>query len=464
MNRNSFWLFILSLAVLAALWGCEGPEGPAGPKGDKGDTGDPYPQYSYLGDAANTCGHCHLGTVDQWSETGHSQAYEHLTAAAQQNNPYCLQCHTVGFDAAVNYGDTVLVDHGSDHSGYDDYWPPQTAQDSARAAKLQAVQCESCHGAMGPTIYNHTPEVSYATANEQGEPVAACAKCHDTQIEEWHDSGHGGVLTRGGITQEEFSAEFNRSDCWTCHTTEGFVMTNDADHSTMTYPEMANLIGCVACHDPHNATNEKQVRTIADESVIYAVNQPATFTGYESAQICVQCHHARRDSTNVTNQIVRGTIRFGPHGSPQMDMFLGSGAYEIAGYNYDRGADNRHRRDDLDACVTCHMTLVMEHNREHRVHKFEPNAQETCSQCHVGTANFDINGVQTEVQALMDTLLARINVAPDSLGSPRLTTMEQRKAAYAYSFVNNDGSKGIHNPAYARSLLNNAIEHLNTLP
>ena len=52
----------------------------------------------------------------------------------------------------------------------------------------------------------------------------------------------------------------------------------------------------------------------------------------------------------------------------------------------------------------------------------------------------------------------------DSLGSGTATTPEQRMAAYAYEFVMVDGSRGAHNPAYSMSLLQNAIDYMNSLP
>jgi formate-dependent nitrite reductase cytochrome c552 subunit len=40
------------------------------------------------------------------------------------------------------------------------------------------------------------------------------------------------------------------------------------------------------------------------------------------------------------------------------------------------------------------------------------------------------------------------------------TTTVLREAGYALQFVISDGSKGLHNPAYAEDLLQNAIDYL----
>ena len=459
MKFKMFGILIFFLAGLLILYGCEGPEGPAGPQGEPGED---VPQNNYLGDNANTCGHCHTGSIEQWAGTGHAEAYDDLAAAGEDTNLYCLQCHTTGFDSHINFGDTVITDPGPEHSGFDDYYPPQTPEDEMRADMLKGVQCETCHGSMGPTIYNHSPDVTFATRTEGGEEMSQCTRCHHTQIEEWHESGHGSVLERHAMTIEDFDAEFNAfSNCWTCHTAEGFIGVSDDAYASMPRPEIASLIGCVACHDPHDASNNKQLRNLSDVSVLYDTDQPKTFSDYGASQLCVQCHHARRDVDNVLNQIENGSAHFGPHSSPQMDMFLGSGSYEIDGLNYDdnRGVEHSMRTLNKSPCVVCHMELVESHGRDHYVHKLEVKP-ENCQQCHDGATDFDIGGVQTEVADLMGQLINEIGVAPESLGDTTVTTLEQRMAGYAYVFVAADGSYGVHNSNYSRALLTNAISFM----
>jgi hypothetical protein len=98
-----------------------------------------------------------------------------------------------------------------------------------------------------------------------------------------------------------------------------------------------------------------------------------------------------------------------------------------------------------------------------------------CQGCHgpeVTTFNFalldydgdgKIEGVQTEVQHLLDQLSAML----PPVGQPKTAltidttwTRAQLEAAYNWQFVNNDGSKGIHNTAYAVGLLKASIDDL----
>ncbi len=451
-------LVVLALAAFC-LVACEGPEGPQGPQGEQGDPGEDgqdYVAHTYLGDNADHCGHCHGATVQTWLETGHEEAYEALVSGGSDNNPYCLQCHTTGWDSPVSYGDSAITDFGPNLDGFDDAW---ASQDAERMAALEAVQCEACHGSMGPTIYDHEPAVSFATRSEGGQSLSLCADCHHALLELWEESGHAHAIDGPGSI-EEFSAEFNRSSCAGCHTSEGFAKAHDEDLAAMPLPEVASLIGCVTCHDPHDAANEAQLRTTDDYSVLYDSNYPATFTGYGTAQVCVQCHHARRDVDNVDSQIADGYDHFGPHGSPQMDMFLGTGSYEIEGYDYESGrfgGDGHMHQSISGGCVSCHMVPTGEH--EDPGHSFEPNVS-ACTGCHGGAADFDINGFQTEIQNKMDQLAALIGVDQEYWGDPDSTTAEQRAAAYAHVFVGNDGSHGVHNPDYAEALLDNAIASL----
>jgi hypothetical protein len=461
---KSKWLgWVLILTPILWFVACEGPEGPQGPQGNVGPINQGY---SYLGDDANTCNHCHDGTVSEWFTTGHHEAYEALVLGGDETNLYCVQCHTTGFDAEVEYLDSVVVNYGPDLTGFDDYWPPVTSEDSMRVEALKNVQCEACHGPMGPTIYEHAPNVNFYTGMIDDAEPSMCAKCHE-QVEEWQESGHGMVLEHHGMTPEEFNDEFNAfSSCWECHTAEGFASANDSYWEAQGRPEMAHLIGCQGCHDPHDATNDHQLRNLDDVTVEYDSMYVATFTGYGNAQICVQCHHARRDNDHVADQIANGYDHFGPHGSPQMDMALGSGSYEIDGYTYSR--THLHQNSD-ESCVTCHMEM-----RSHSDplgwsggHTFEPT-DATCQDavCHSAAppANWDYGGTTTEIDGLMTDLETLIGVDPEYYGDPDSTTVDQRMAAYAYVFVANDGSHGVHNPEYARSLLENAIDYLNSLP
>ena len=99
-----------------------------------------------------------------------------------------------------------------------------------------------------------------------------------------------------------------------------------------------------------------------------------------------------------------------------------------------------------------------------------------CQACHgtTITTSFDfplqdyngdgvIEGVQTEIQHLLDqlsTYLPPVGQVKSSLSINSTWTRPQLEASYNWQFVKNDGSRGIHNTAYAAGLLKASIADL----
>ncbi len=411
--------------------------------------GEGATDYTYVGANAVSCAGCHEETVESWATSGHANAMNAFVENPDNaDNPYCLQCHTTGWDTPISYGQTEFDPTGPDNSGYDDFYADDSAEGAARRAALGGVQCEACHGNMGPGIYDHNPEVFFATGlDENGDRIGSCAGCHSGQTEEWELTGHA---TMGQHTY---------GSCQPCHSSEGFIEMYDADWAGagLSY---VSPIGCVTCHDPHvtsnDETNPAQLREAAlvDFSVVYdPEGDGPTYSGMGNSQLCVQCHHARRDNDNVQGQIDNGYAHFGPHYSNQMDMYLGGGSYEIAGYEYDREWTHQ----GAFSCVDCHFTIVEEHDRDHQIHDLQVDV-ESCDACHSGMG-FTLEDIHAEIEALSEELLLAIGEPADSLGLARLSPA-QRMAGYAYAFVHEDASHGVHNPSYARSLLQNAIDFI----
>jgi hypothetical protein len=444
--------------------------------------------YSYAGGQGEACSHCHATTVNRWETTGHAMATAAL-AGDSASDPYCLQCHTTGWDSPVEHGGEIDPNNrGPNDEGYDDYFEVDTEEAMDRREALANVQCEACHGPMGDNFPGHKPLISFATQFEvEGDPsttTGLCYPCHETQLEEWNTSSHSLYNPDGPrMTPEEFTDEWGRSSCDFCHTSEGFIRNNDPRYATYEFDELYSYIGCPTCHDPHAGAeaggNEHQLRNLSPVEVAY-------FPGYDpgeperprmegkgTGQACAQCHHARRDNANVANQIANGSGHMGPHPSCQMDMYIGYGSYEIPGYDYEYATDRATTHNGAafaKACVTCHMT-TSESSPQHVLHTFEPSLT-VCTPCHGEITSPDISitggeGRQTKTLRLLDELaqalgyLDHMDFEENFDSRADGVTNWEREAAYAFYFVWDDASLGVHNPFYSETLLQNAIDYAN---
>jgi len=471
---------ILSLALVGCTGdqGPAGPPGPEGPEGPQGPPGESFSEYAYQGNFGEACQHCHGGNVQEVLLTNHTNAF--LDLGDSQDDLYCLQCHTTGFNCTVESGDTELdpANCWEPDDGYSGYIGDDTEEGAERRMALEGVQCESCHGAMGPNFNAHIPEMSFSTWDN-----SLCAPCHYPQIEEWETSGH--ALAEGG-DPEALGDHFGRSSCDYCHTSEGFIRINDPVYATYDFGGEYSHIGCPTCHDPHvgemGGGNEAQLRSV--DAVVLNYTYPAdpdedddltawTIDGYGPGQTCVQCHRARRNNDNVLGQIADGYGHFGPHGSPQGDMFIGNGSYEILAVDgvgaplYEYDGDHAHKNMITDACVTCHMAFT-EDAGGHVVHNFMPTL-EACAGCHGALTEEDLVTMQQPVRDKLDQVgvlmgyadwAALSAILDDSLEGNETWEVCQREAVYGAVFVSNSGDYGVHNPTYANSLLDNAIDYL----
>lgn len=490
--RWKLWLpVVLAIIAIVAVVGCEGDQGPAGPPGQDGQDGQDGTQAveTFFGGQGKDCVHCHQNTVTMVRTTNHNNAFDDL-GAANQDNPYCLQCHTTGFDAEFAH-DGTQISPGTDDYGYDNYLGINTPEASARRMLLEGVQCENCHGAMGPDFNAHRPNVSYSSHEVGGVSTSLCTPCHDAQLTEWMTSGHANAAG-GDIVAFQDEHYVGNSSCGPCHTSEGYIWANDAKYADVDFPSEESFIGCPTCHDPHVGTtgggNQSQLRNVSAVEVAYHPGLEdgdagiVTMDGYGPAQTCAQCHHSRvksltgsgSGSSAMENQINNGYTRFGPHHSPQMETFIGNGSYEIPGYDYDSARASTHNQAITNGCVGCHMRTSTDAGG-HTVHDFHPTVADNCTPCHTGAPDFNMNGFQDDTIALMDQVAAALGLgyttaqelfdawgAASPHGSISIATQVwQREAAWALYWVLEDGTYGVHNPAYTTALLTNALAHAN---
>lgn len=269
------------------------------------------------------CGNCHASFQQQWVGTKHADAWEDLqnSGGAQV---FCEGCHSVN----------ELGNIAADSQGYN----------AVQDASYHDVQCESCHGAG----FEHAslpdgvagPLASIAIPPDLSTATNGCGECHQGEhhpfVEQWSESKHG----YGGTAYLE---EGGRSPCNTCHEGREAIRVNFNEATR--FVEQANPtnyqpIVCAVCHDPHNATNEGQLRApLAEPS---------------REQICVQCH-SREGAPPVS-----GITRRGPHAAQGLLVigedagwippnFPGGSAEGIAGTH---GTEANPR-----LCASCHVYM-----------------------------------------------------------------------------------------------------------
>jgi predicted CXXCH cytochrome family protein len=420
------------------------------------------------------CMDCHQEKYDAWTNTLHASRFTRsIDGADGTYRSTCISCHTVGYDTAA-----AAVNGGFDDVAKQLGWvfptnsvPGNWAAVPDELKELANIQCENCHG---PYASGHATKHTMAVTYTSG----VCAQCHDSMTHhfkqgEWNNSGHAVAVTS--------PTGAGREACVKCHTGQGFVeMAQGYPHGTTNTTAVA--INCTACHDPHSAANEYQIRkmddvTLADGTVV---------TKGGAGKLCMNCHQSRE----VAETNAGGTsTRIGPHHAPQADMLAG-----VNGIFYGKTIpSSAHLHAVEDACVTCHMqattwtdpnfpyagghTFTMAWDKGTPADATDDiDMLGACMKCHGPITTFDfarqdfdgdgvVDGVQTEVQHLLDKLAMLL----PPLGSTTVTvttnyTLAQRKATFNYQYVLEDRSKGIHNAAFAVGLLKASVADLTVDP
>jgi len=257
--------------------------------------------------------------------------------------------------------------------------------------------------------------------------------------DQWANSPHAGSMD----TPEE-KVNLNKPGCAECHTAEGYQEVILAGKESTAPYENVSGITCSACHDMEKISKE----------------DPAIRAG-SVERSCAGCHNIL--TSHAANQ--------------QENMIKGEGGAEFEGEKYKSSAHGMIPKN----CAGCHMAespagargLYLGGHTFLAVAEFEgerelnPNA---CTGCHKGMTMADV----TESQAQFEKLLAELeNLLPKQEGEnpesdvhkpkgpkdPSLSPVEA-KASFNYYFVLQDGTRGLHNPAYSMKLLEDSIAAL----
>jgi hypothetical protein len=146
-------------------------------------------------------------------------------------------------------------------------------------------------------------------------------------------------------------------------------------------------------------------------------------------------------------------------------MLLGEGALGVT------GTPSAHYAGIEGTCVACHLG-------EEANHTYLPDTAR-CVACHADAESFDVNGAQTEIEGLLEELHTifidkkMLNPETDLWGiydaatgkfsnpsadAPLVVPEAVANAMWNYKFVTYDASMGVHNSAYAKAILEAALE------
>jgi hypothetical protein len=285
----------------------------------------------------------------------------------------------------------------------------------------------------------------------QAGPDLTCTVCHnDTTLitgkeTAWSTSVHGtGTAYLRGTS----------ASCAGCHSGGGFSAMVAAgltpDKVTDGDPNPTRQ-DCRACHNIHTTYTADDWSLETTDPVTLFAFEGVTFDGGKG-NLCANCHQPRSTMVADENGMVNvDSTHWGPHHGPQSAMLLG-----VGGAGATEGSASPHSMAVADTCVTCHLY--------NNYHSFEPNVA-VCQQCHSDATDFDVEGVQTQVQGLLadlkDALIAKGLLTEED--EPVVGEYPEAEAGALWNYIyvaHEDKSLGVHNPNYTIALLQASIDAL----
>lgn len=278
-----------------------------------------------------------------------------------------------------------------------------------------------------------------------------------------HDKSSWGTITT--------DTPANREPCMMCHDGQGFAYDKSKRAELpASAKSQVNSIDCQACHSKRG------------KEIMNSGSTPKLANGYQvksagKGALCITCHNGRKTPTASP----KSDSNPAPHGSFQADMLYGFG-----GYNFGLAMPTSPHGANPDTCVGCHMAPG--HGIKSHSFKVE-NAEAACGKCHPGLttvnrpalSDYDgdkiIEGVQDEVKGLISLVEHALEEAvptghmhqshgqvyfEDKTDKTKKVNAspEAYWAAWNLIAVENDGSHGVHNPAYMISLLQKTYKQL----
>ena len=243
----------------------------------------------------------------------------------------------------------------------------------------------------------------------------SCQPCHAEKQSMWETSGHSKAI---GVVKNNTMAS---SDCYACHSAEGFAAKLQGNKVDSTQKETFHTISCLACHSPRSTEHPR--RLVLDPE-----------------KICTACH-------------------------TQGNFLKGTGA---------RGVEDTRSVHSAVPCISCHMTGGNHFMKV--IRPDDPNLSEkrvdTCTACHKDNNRKarveQLQSWQAEYKETMDALQAGVNSIsavlkekPDRLNADLKKKFDDLR--FNLSILTRDGSRSAHNLDYALEIMALASSDLKRL-
>jgi predicted CXXCH cytochrome family protein len=323
----------------------------------------------------------------------------------------CEACHGPGRDHALGKGDVSKIVSSKDadicgqcHGG----------NDAQTGGKLMADGTKWVVGFRPGMKLSQVPGIQLTPVDPNKIPPDPGAN-HLRNYNMWAASGHNKAL---GLVMKNDRAT---ADCYGCHSAEGFAAKLQGKKVDIAKRESFSALTCVACHDPHDSENLRQL-----------VMDPE--------KLCSSCH-------------------------TQDAVLKGKGA---------KGIEETRSFHSAINCVSCHMT---EGNHLMKVIRpDDPGLSEkrtdSCTACHKDN-NRAARAVQLKewqasykermdaLQADVQAVSAALKEKPDLLNAELKTRFSNVRGNL--SILVRDGSRGVHNFDYAMEIMGLAAKDLSEI-
>jgi hypothetical protein len=221
-----------------------------------------------------------------------------------------------------------------------------------------------------------------ATVEVRGTAAAHCGRCHTAQGFGQYagqlNQGYPGLLTADGQPAAPGNPSPNAA---TIGSLAKLGLTQAA----------VEPVSCAACHDPHDATNPRQLRIY--DAVAALPNGMTSVSGTGEGMICIACHNTRNGEHS--DFVAAPSSYAAPHAAAQADVMYGFNAYFVPRYT-----PSKHLAV-ADTCVGCHSAAAAQVANAGSNHSFKAD-NTVCAACH--TSNVDGAALQAVYQTQLEVL------------------------------------------------------------